>query len=208
MSLWRKTKPIRDVIVAAAFVFIVAQPWVSGTWRYYNADPGQWLEYGGALLVVGGWAGGSRLFGFLSQRVSNIAPLHLPFILLMGGSAVIGLPLMLFGDVIYAQGRFALQRPAMERVVAGDNACPALRCIRDAESGVTAFAWGANEHVWTGVCHDPQGVMAAARDAANEDRAAGRAPQARIFGGVSRWARPMSGPWIRCAVRDVETAPT
>lgn len=207
MSLWKRTRPLRDAAISVLGIGLLIMPWMSDRHRYYDADPAQWLKYAGFAVFMLCWGGGTIIYQFLLQRVRNTAPLHIPYLIAAVVGLGIGLPVSIFGDSIYHHGRLALQRPAMERFIQNnDAACPALRCMRDA-TGVTAFVWGENEDVWTGACHDPKGVMADAQHAASADRAAGKAPQARVFGRVSRRSRPISGSFIRCAARNLESVP-
>jgi hypothetical protein len=203
--MWRRLQSFYRPVLLLVLSALLIHPWVTGLYLYYNADPREWVEYAGLAIVTIGWLAASMVHDFLSQRMRNPMRLMRLFLVIMGASALIGSPLAFFGDWIYSHGHFALQQEAMQRYVDGGSACPALRCARD--ESVTAFVWGENDEVWTGACHDAQGVMAAAQLAAVEDRRAERPPTARVFGGVSRRSNTLSGPWIECAVRTPETAP-
>ncbi len=193
-----------NATVIVALIGFLIWPWVTDRHRVFDADPARWVKYIGIVLVCIGFAI-PEIVQFLRLRMRNATPSETPFIIafvILG----IGIPAAAFGQSIYHLGRLALQRPAMERFVQDNSTvCPALRCMRDAK-GVTAFVWGEDKDLWTGACHDPKGVMAAARLAALADSDAGKPPEARVFGRVSRRAIPISGPFIRCAARSLETA--
>lgn len=197
--MWRAIAVIWDRVMVFAAIAVIAAPWVLGYSSLFFADPGEGLEYIGTVIIMVGWVIMAKLHSFLSQRLRNTAPIQIPFLVIIVSSIIIGVPLILFGGWIYPHARYALERPVMEQYIAGEAACPGVRCMDD-ESGVRAIVWGERSTGWTGACYDPDRLFTPAALAGDADRAADRPPQARMFGGVARRNLPLDGAWIRCSV--------
>jgi len=198
VKLWRMVRPVFYALAAILFAYLLLEPWVfPQTRRVFNVHPGKWVEYVGTLFVAV-WVSAAGVHTFLSRRLDNTASLAWPFILVAGSSALLGLPLMLFGQQVHDHTRLLIDRAAFERYLSEGGDCPALTCLRD-ESGVTAFVWAANDRTWSGVCLDPSRAMRAALRARREDARAKRRPQPRVFGAEVQRADGLWGEWVACA---------
>lgn len=179
-------------------IVLAATPWLFNL-RGFFADVGGVIEYAASVFLCAGWLGTAFVNHLLQTRAHDRARLDFVCGIVVVAIVAISLPLIFFGEEAYASARFRLQRAAAERFIAGSDACPGIRCEKGGGQ-LTGIVWGSNEFGWMGICHDPQGVLVAAKRLMEADKKAGLPRQPRAFGSVVYRARPLTGGWIDCGL--------